>query len=83
MFFFFPWDLNALPKNAGLVAGQSLRGEPVTAFEEGTRQNRVLVPHSLSIRDGPLEKLKGGGGGGIFEPQEFLFWYQIPRMNFF
>ena len=24
-------------------------------------------------RDGPLEKLWGGGGRGIFQPQEFFF----------
>ena len=24
------------------------------------------------IRDGPLEKFRGGGGRGIFEPQEFF-----------
>ena len=24
------------------------------------------------LRDGPLEKLWGGGGRGIFEPQEFF-----------
>ena len=34
------------------------------------------------IRDGPLEKL-WGGGRGIFELQEFFFRYQIPSMNFF
>ena len=35
------------------------------------------------VRDGPLGKLLGGGGGkkGNFEPQEFF--YQIPCMNFF
>ena len=27
----------------------------------------------FSYRDGPLEKLWGKGGGGIFEPQEFFF----------
>ena len=27
----------------------------------------------LSFRDGPLETLWGGGGTGIFEPQEFFF----------
>ena len=27
-----------------------------------------------AIRDGPLEKLWGGGGRGIFEPQEFFFF---------
>ena len=27
----------------------------------------------LDIRDGPLEKLLGGGGRGIFELQEFFF----------
>ena len=26
-----------------------------------------------ALRDGPLEKLWGGGGRGIFEPQEFFF----------
>ena len=29
---------------------------------------------TLTLRDGPLEKLWGGGGGrGIFEAQEFFF----------
>ena len=37
---------------------------------------------SLTLRDGPLEKL-WGRGRGIFEPQEFFFRYQIPFMNFF
>ena len=32
---------------------------------------KATLPYSL--RDGPLEKLWGGGGGGIFEPQEFFF----------
>ena len=27
---------------------------------------------TLTLRDGPLEKLLGGGGRGIFEPQEFF-----------
>ena len=31
----------------------------------------------LSIRDGPLEKLWGEGGGGIFEPQEFFFVFKF------
>ena len=32
------------------------------------------MPTSGEIRDGPLEKLwRGGGGGGIFEPQDFFF----------
>ena len=26
-----------------------------------------------ALRDGPLEKLWGGGERGIFEPQEFFF----------
>ena len=36
----------------------------------------------MIIRDGPLEKLSGGGRG-VFEPQEFIFRYQIPCMNLF
>ena len=36
----------------------------------------------LHIRDGPLEKL-WGGGRGIFVQQEFFFRYQIPCMNLF
>lgn len=35
------------PPEKRFVAGQSLRGEPLTAFEEGTRHNRFWV--SLSI----------------------------------
>ena len=31
-----------------------------------------------SLRDGPLEKLWGWGGGGIFEPQEFFFVIKFP-----
>ena len=32
----------------------------------------------LSIRDGPLQKLYGGGGGwGMFEPQEFFFVFKF------
>ena len=34
--------------------------------------NRMNSSH-FSVRDGPLEKLWGGGGVGIFEPQEFSF----------
>ena len=32
-----------------------------------------------------IAKVMGGGGGGrgIFEPQEFFFRYQIPCMNLF
>ena len=30
------------------------------------------ILQNLNIRDGPLENY-GGGGSGIFEPQEFLF----------
>ena len=30
------------------------------------------------VRDGPLEKLLGGGGGGeIFEPQEFFIKFLV------
>ena len=32
-----------------------------------------LTPCSGAVRDAPLEKLWGGGGTGIFEPQEFFF----------
>ena len=37
----------------------------------GTVQSQLKI----CLRDGPLEKLWGGGGGGlgIFEPQEFFF----------
>ena len=57
MFLFFSLG-SQRPSEKRLVAGQSLiLVNPYTAFEEGTRQNRFLVPHSLSIRDGPLEKL--------------------------
>ena len=38
----------------------------------GTVQSQLKV----WVRDGPLEKL--WGGGGIFEPREFFFRYQIP-----
>ena len=38
--------------------------------------------YDVLLRDGPLEKL-WEGGWGIFEPQEFFFRHQIPRMNFF
>ena len=37
---------------------------------------------SFGLRDGPVEKLLGGGGG-IFEPQEYFFVTKIPCMNFF
>ena len=42
----------------------------------GTVQSQLKV----WLRDGPLEKLWGGGGGGwgILGPQEFFFRYQIP-----
>ena len=40
----------------------------------GTVQSQLKV----WLRDRPLEKLWGGGGLGIFEPQEFFFRYQIP-----
>ena len=33
----------------------------------------ILKVVPFSYRDGPLEKLWGRGGGGIFEPQEFVF----------
>ena len=32
-----------------------------------------LSVNYTKFRDGPLEKLSGGGGGGIFEPQGFFF----------
>ena len=38
------------------------------------------------VRDGPLEKLWvgwGGGGGGEFSSRRNFFRYQIPYMNFF
>ena len=37
----------------------------------GDRNQVVLV--ACTLRDRPLEKLWGGGGGGIFEVQEFFF----------
>ena len=40
----------------------------------GTVQSQLKV----WLRDGPLEKLWGGGGGlGIFEPQEFFFFIKF------
>ena len=35
------------------------------------------------VRDGPLEKLWGGGGLGNFRAAGIIFRYQIPCMNFF
>ena len=43
------------------------------------RNSVLIISH---IRDGPLEKL-WGGGWGIFELQQFFFRCQIPCMNFF
>ena len=36
-----------------------------------------------SVRDGPLEKLWGTGGGRDFRAAGIFFRYQIPCMNFF
>ena len=36
---------------------------------------------TLTLRDGPLEKLWGGEGS--FRAAEIFFRYQIPFMNFF
>ena len=33
----------------------------------------MIISVRTPLRDGPLEKLWGGGGGGIFEPKEFFF----------
>ena len=37
------------------------------------------------VRDGPLEKLWGGGGAGLgnFRAAGIIFRYQIPCMDFF
>ena len=37
----------------------------------------------MELRDRPLEKLWGGGGGGEFSRRKNLVRYQIPCMNFF
>ena len=47
----------------------SVGGQPTTI--QLTTVN--LTAEQLSLRDGPSEKLWGGGGRGIFEPQEFIF----------
>ena len=38
--------------------------------------NNIRGKLSVSNRDGPLEKL-GGGGRGIFEPQEFFLGHSM------
>ena len=35
------------------------------------------------LKDGPLEKLWGGGGKGNFRAAGIFFRYHIPRVNFF
>ena len=46
-------------------------------------QSLVAVVLALEVRDGPLEKLWGGGGEGNFRAAGTFFRYQIPCMNFF
>ena len=42
-----------------------------------------VVKLTEDFRDGPLEKLWGGGGGGEFSSHRNFFCYQILCMNFF
>ena len=43
---------------------------------------RQILATFASFRDGPLEKLWGGGGKGNFRAAEIFFRYPIPCMNF-
>ena len=36
-------------------------------------QPLIMLRRKIALRDGPLEKLCGEGGGGIFGPQELFF----------
>ena len=43
----------------------------------------MIFDRIAPLRDGPLEKLWGrGGGGGEFSRRRIFFRYQIPCMNF-
>ena len=59
-----------------------LGSRKLPTIEKVTKMGSIIGHRIDSVRDGPLEKLWGVGGGGIFEPQEF-FSLSNPCVNFF
>ena len=37
----------------------------------------------MTVREGPLEKLRGAGGGGIFEQHDSVFSFVFPLNEYF
>ena len=81
-------------KNTGLLIFNSLKQKKLIfnfvvnrnwkKLTDSRKRAKILTDNRKSYH--PIRKvIRGGGGRGIFEPQEFFsfFRYQIPCMNFF